>query len=303
MIRKRWNRLFFRKAHRRILISASGAWYLAFTIGLGVFALLIGNNVVYLIESFLLSGLILSGVISERIVSAIDFKVYPGQAIAGTPVQDWLHIENKSKHSLFCVEIGEMNDGEYTALFYVPMIKPLDKISVSCKRTFSKRGEVHWDGYAVTTSYPFGFAKKMKMLWIAGKRVVWIERALRSKSDQRLTENKGSRGQLKIQPIEGEVRMYVTGEDARDLVPAKSALGLGAMVRNRRLQLEDKEIRLDLTQVSPFQLEDKLKSTALSFYEKSASDLILKTRSGSKKISGVKPAISTLSLLKDTDCT
>jgi hypothetical protein len=299
----RWLRKhILRKSHRRLSVSRSGHWYLFFTIAVGVFALVLGNNVVYLIESFLLAGLILSGVISERVVSSIKFQIFHSQAIAGNVVQDWLHLENTSKMPLFSVEFGEIIDGEFSPLFYIPVLRANEKISVPGKRLFEKRGEYQWDGYGIATSYPFGFARKMRVEWSKNSRIVWIEKKIRAGSAESILQSNGIGGQKKVLPVEGEVRPYLSGEDARDLVPSKSAFGIGPMSRNRRLHSEEKEIILDLTKISIGSLEDQLKTTASSFYLDTATELILKKRNHFQKFRGQKPALAALSILTDEDC-
>ena len=293
---------FWRNGPRRLDVSRSGIWFLLFTITLGVAGLALGNNVVYLVESFLLAGLILSGVLSERVVSALEFEFHHEQAIATVVVQDWIHLTNKSSSPLFSIEFGEIVDGDFVLLAYVPMIKAKDKLSIPAPRVFPRRGEATWEGYAIATSYPFGFAKKTKMIWSPGKRLVWIERIRVGAPSALAPQSIGARGRARVRPIEGEVRAYVTGEDARDLVPAKSAYGLGPMVRNRRLQAEEREVRLDLTQVDATKLEDQLRETARLFYSKEASDLVLRRKSGVQKIYGSYPALHALSLLRAEDC-
>ena len=50
---------------RKLRLTITGRWFVALTILLGVAAIMVGNNVFYLLESFLLGAMILSGVLSE----------------------------------------------------------------------------------------------------------------------------------------------------------------------------------------------------------------------------------------------
>src|SRR4051812_25592145 len=97
---------------RRLQITIAGRWFLALTIALGVVSLASGNNVIYLIESLLLSGLILSGILSERAISGLTVDIIRKPALAGAPNRDLVRVKNRKKHPIFCVEIGEWRNGE-----------------------------------------------------------------------------------------------------------------------------------------------------------------------------------------------
>src|SRR5262245_9769047 len=108
---------------RRLQILPSGRWYLALTLGLGIAALSTANNVLYLVESLLLSGIILSGILSERTVLALRCERIKGKAIAGETSGDTFRVTNTRRFTVFCVQVGEWKQGQFIPLFYIPRIQ------------------------------------------------------------------------------------------------------------------------------------------------------------------------------------
>jgi hypothetical protein len=213
-------------SHRKLEVSAAGHWYLVFTVGLGVAALTSGNNVLYLIESLLLSGLILSGVLSERTVSGVECEIYRGRAWAGKPAPDRIRIQNLKKEAQFCVEILEWKKtglkNEWTQLAFLPRLGPEETILLSSSQTFPTRGEHSWDGLAIATRWPFGFARKIKPLRQPGRRLIWPE--TRAHSFQAKESSQPVRSLRPAEdPPEGQVRPKAIDEDWRRVVWTVSA--------------------------------------------------------------------------------
>jgi hypothetical protein len=115
-----------RRNIRKLEVTRSGKWYIALTIALGVTALASGNNAIYLMESLLLAGLILSGVLSERQVSAVRVEFLRVQAKSGEATSDWIIVRNLGKRTLFCLEIGEWKEGAFRSLAFFPKVKELE---------------------------------------------------------------------------------------------------------------------------------------------------------------------------------
>ena len=213
-------------SHRKLEVSAAGHWYLVFTVGLGVAALTSGNNVLYLIESLLLSGLILSGVLSERTVSGVECEIYRGRAWAGQPAPDRIRIRNLKKEAQFCVEILEWKKvglkNEWTQLAFLPRLGPEETILLPSTQTFPSRGEHAWDGLAIATRWPFGFARKIKPLTQPGRRFIWPE--TRTHSFQAKESSQPVRSLRPAEdPPEGQVRPKAIDEDWRRVVWTVSA--------------------------------------------------------------------------------
>lgn len=299
---KQIKNLYESKVNRRLIVSKSGWWYLVFTILIGVFALVINNNILYLIESLLLSGLILSGIESEKIMNSIEFKVNQTQAIEGETLSDWIEIKNTSNHSLYCIEIAELQNDHELSLCFIPFLKKKETLQFRINRSFKSRGSYQWSGYRLSTSFPFGFAKKSKSFLKNEERIVWIAPSTHSESNVNRFNENIKMGSLSSQCIEGEVRHVQDDEDVRLLIPSKSSLGIGLFARNNRSTEEYETAVLDLTKINLQELEFVLQKMARLFYEKKVNKLTLKTNRKIQHFEGTKASLNQLSLLTIEDC-
>lgn len=257
------------KSTRKLRLTTSGKWYIALTIGLGVTAMLAENNVLYLIESLLLSGLILSGILSERTVHAVSVEIRRNRVAANLPAQDVIIVSNKRRFPVFCVEIGEWANGKLKTTAYVPYIGPLSKISVRSKQVYSPRGTHHWEGIAIATSYPLGLARKINIHTAAGKRIVWPE-VLTQKLNSRITQPENS-SRVGSVFSEGEIRSKTFEDDARMIVWPLSAKGTDPVVRVRRNESRSANLILDLRSSSGDHFEKIIQTTALPFHRLDAN--------------------------------
>jgi uncharacterized protein (DUF58 family) len=253
------------KSTRKLRLTTSGKWYIALTIGLGVTAMLAEINALYLIESLLLSGLILSGILSERTVHAVHVEIRRNRVSAKLPAQDTVIVVNKKKFPIFCVEIGEWTQGKQKTIAYIPYIGPLSKIAIKSKQAYSMRGLHHWEGIAIATSYPLGLARKINIHINSGKRIVWPE-LLTHSSKNRTTHPENS---ARIGSIfsEGEIRSKTYEDDARMIVWPLSAKGSDPVVRVRRNESRSAHLVLDLRTISGEAFEKAVQVTALPFHK------------------------------------
>ncbi len=250
---------------RKLEVHFSGYWYTALTIGMGVVALLSGNNVLYLIESLLLSGMIFSGILSERFVSAVTVEIHRLPATAEAPCLDRITFTNNRRFTLFCIEAGEWVNGEFESFAFISRLGPLASVSVPSRAVFKNRGVRHWQALAVATSYPFGFARKVKILDEGGQRLVWPARVDRSAGDRKLWRSRmGARGAEDFS--EGEVRPMVPQDDFRDVIWTVSAKGGDLYVRHRQSRVPSPEAQIDLRVEPGASFESQVVSTAQPFH-------------------------------------
>jgi uncharacterized protein (DUF58 family) len=291
-------RFEWKRQIRRLEVTRSGKWYIALTIALGVTALASGNNAIYLIESLLLAGLILSGIQSERQVSAVRIEFIRVQAKAKEPISDWIVVHNEGKRMLFCLEIGEWKNGVFHTLAFFPKIRGNETARTRSSQEIFHRGTYRWDGFAIATSYPFGFARKIKVVRKPGERVVWpTPISLRRKEGPTSVGERGNRN-AEIDIVEGEIRKYEWNDDARMIVANQSIRGLGPMVRNRRPVLKEPEIILDLRKDQGEAFENAVRKAASHFYLAENADLILLNGQGRKKVIGKQAALTALALVE-----
>ncbi len=291
-------RFAWKRNIRKLEVTHAGKWYIALTIALGVTALASGNNAIYLIESLLLAGLILSGVKSEKQISSVHVDFIRIQAKALEPTSDWIVVNNKEKKTLFCVEIGEWKDGKFFPLAFFAKIKGGESARARSTQEIRRRGKYRWDGFAIATSYPFGFARKIKVVRQPGERLVW---ATPIRAKRRGNENPaGQRGKrnAEVEVIDGEIRKYDWTDDARMIVANQSMRGLGPMVRNRRPVLKEPEVVFDVRKETGEAFESAVRKAATVFYTSENADLILVQNRGRKKVLGKQASLNALALVE-----
>lgn len=258
---------------RRLEVTFAGYWYTALTIGLGVAALLSANNVLYLIESLLLSGMIFSGILSERSVSAIEIHFQRKHASAGSPINDIIKVRNRKRFPLFCIEVGEWVGGEFIIHGFIPKIAGNETFSLRSKVIYPDRGIHSWDGIAVGTSYPFGLAKKIRIKNEPGVRTVWPKQLGSSRAINSSIQQHGLRQGSEM--AEGEIRPYAYEDDCRLIVWPQSIKGMGPMVRPKSSARIEPRVTLyvrEILQMEKSVQEQKISSASGPFHTLSESN-------------------------------
>jgi uncharacterized protein (DUF58 family) len=287
---------------RKLEVTLAGKWYIALTIGLGVAAILSGNNVLYLIESILLSGMILSGVLSERAISAVEVRAMRAPIAACTESADTISLSNHSKQTLFCIEILEWNGKKFDSLSFVPRIGPNASIKVSSDQKLKSRGVHSWSGFAVATSFPFGFARKLRLIDGPGERLVWPKRdgQLHAKAQEALKrERVSTAGDFS----EGEVRAASQDDDPRTIIWTMSGRGTEDYARVRKKESASAQVLLDRREAqSDEEFETRVLETAAHFYLRSDLDqekvLLVRDGQGTQRFRGKKASLNVLATVK-----
>jgi uncharacterized protein (DUF58 family) len=284
---------------RRLEVTFAGYWYTALTIGLGVVALLSGNNVLYLIESLLLSGMIFSGVLSERSISALEIEIRRTEACARSPTQDSIRVRNRRRFSVFCVEVGEWRKGRFVCAAFIPRIAAHSDQLVTSKIQFSERGVHRWEGIAIATSFPFGLARKVRVICTPGERLVWPE-----KTGARALSHSTGEGSISVRTgqeySEGEVRTYTYEDDCRDIVWTLSEKGAGPLVRTRKSRQAAPRVVLDLRVEPGPEFESSVVKAAQFFHHQQEGEgsLILVDQTGSRVFRGKIPSLNQLAVVQ-----
>ena len=123
-----------------------------------------------------------------------------------------------------------MADGEFVPAAYIPRIAARGEVVVISKVQYSERGVCRWQGLIVATSYPFGLAKKLKIIPGVGERLIWPENCEGAKKTY-AAGDRGSGIHTGQEFAEGEVRAYTYEDDCRNIVWNLSEKGMGPMVR------------------------------------------------------------------------
>jgi uncharacterized protein (DUF58 family) len=269
---------------RKLQVSPAGIWYVGLTILLGVTAMASGNSIVYVFESLLLSGLILSGILSERQISGIEVEIRRRQARAQEPTRDIIHVTNRRFTPAFCMEIGEWRNNRFEPMIFITRLAPQSSVVLSSRQVIRERGAHEWQSLVIATSFPFGFARKLMLLPSAGKRLVWPAPLFSKPGIQNADSNfSGSKAGTSV--VDGEVRSMTFGDDYRLIVWPLSAKGTEPQVRTRKSEKPSPEAVLDLRTAPGEEFEQRVRETAHQFY--SQESIPSKTDSGSLTLLGL----------------
>lgn len=280
-----------RSKHRLLELSAGGRWYLAFTLALGVVAIYSGNNVIYLLVSLLLSALLVSGILSELTISRIAVTRVTENIYAGRPGEDVFVVENLGRLPLYCVEFGEWSGDRRELTAFLLMLPGRAKLRVRSRQLIPLRGRHRWDGIFVATSFPFGFARKSRIVAAPGSRIVWP--SLNEAGKMELHERSAFRGEPDL--VAGEVVPLEPWQDAKRVHwPVSARVGM-LMTRPVRWNEARAEIRLELGLPGP-EMERRI-SRAAGALTKKADTLVLVSKGESQRIQGASRGLDALALL------
>lgn len=155
-----WRRLraWFRPP-RTLKISRTGRTYLVVTLGVGIGALNTGNNLLYLVLGLLLSLIVVSGILSERVLRGLAVRRLGADAAwAGEPFAFRWALSKKGG-AAFALTLSEVGDA-LSATGSAAIVEPGQEVVVRADAMAPRRGPLPLTGVRVTTTFPFGlFAK------------------------------------------------------------------------------------------------------------------------------------------------
>ncbi len=158
----RSNRLFPRK----LVVTRDGKWIIAMALLLGIGAVNTGNNLLYLVLSLLISIIAISGVLSEANLKKVTGRrQHPRELEAGEPTMLRTEVLNAKGRGAFNIEVDEVIEDEALALRpgYALHLRAGEVGQTFLMARARRRGPVVSAGLRVSTSYPFGFARKSRV--------------------------------------------------------------------------------------------------------------------------------------------
>jgi uncharacterized protein (DUF58 family) len=216
---------------RQLIVPVAGRYLLALAVALGVVAIATRNPLLYLLESFLLAALLVSGVYAEAVLRSMTLRWTPSQAVAGEPCGDWIEIHNPSWLPISSLQIGVFEGSVFRVCAELPYLAARSKQTLRSQLVYSKRGYVESKKLAVATLYPFGLAERRRIFHIPLSRWVWPRRVSpTAKSALDVSVLSGS------DPKEGELRGYLPGDPMKDVAWGKSKARGQLLVRPRARQ-------------------------------------------------------------------
>jgi uncharacterized protein (DUF58 family) len=216
-----------------------GKAFIFVTVGVGIAAFNTGNNLLFLVLGFMLSLIVLSGVMSETAIRGLRVsRRLPARAFANKLCLVELVLQNeKQRAPSYSLEIEDVaEDGPTERRCYFLKVGPGAEQAAVYRRTPLKRGALRFVGFRVVTRYPFGIFEKWRVLTNGSELLVFPELL----KDQELQHELQSHGLDAPTPRIGPgteiagLRGYEPGDDARAIHWRRTAAFGRLMVTERQ---------------------------------------------------------------------
>ena len=242
-----------------------GRTFIVVTVGVGLGALNTGNNLLYLVLGMMLSLIVVSGVLSERVLRKLTVRrIGADAAFAGEPFA-FRWALSRERGAGFALQISEAHpDLEGSgALAYLP---PGDEVVVRAELTARHRGPYRLGAVQVTTLFPLGLFAKSRQVELPGTLLVQPRRVPAPEGERNPgTGAAGDAGDPRRSNGTGDVLGLAPlqeGEDARRIHWRRSA-ALGQLVRLDREHEERRTFVLEIGDAgSPEQIDRRCEQIA-----------------------------------------
>ncbi len=223
------------RSRRRLKLTSEGRYFVGITIGIGLAAINTGNNLLYLLLGWLLSMIIASGILSDFCLRGIRItRSAPRRIYANRPFLMELSAHNsKRRLASYSLEIEDLCDGHpVDKRCYFLKIPEGKSQHTAYRHTINKRGLYTFEGFQVSTKFPFGLFTKTRrestaseILVFPATRSVPLPPPAVQRMGNNLTNKIGRRGEF------FGLREYRDGDDRRSIHWRSSARSERLMVR------------------------------------------------------------------------
>ncbi len=150
---------------RKLRFTREGRYFIAISLGIGLAAINTGNNLLYLLLGWLLSFIIASGLLSERVLRGLRIRRRPPPRVfANVPFLMEISVEN-TKRSLasYSIEIEDLVTGTVLDKKCYFLKVPAGRTQrTSYRHTFARRGAYRFNGFRIGTKFPFALFRKSR---------------------------------------------------------------------------------------------------------------------------------------------
>jgi uncharacterized protein (DUF58 family) len=250
---------------RTLKTTRVGRTYLVITVGIGLGALNTGNNLLYLVLGFLLAIIVLSGVLSERVIADVRVRrILPDGAFANEPFPLRYEV-SRGKGRAFAVRISE-GGGTLDGWAWIPTVLAGTPVIVRSDVTAPRRGPLRLKKVEISTFFPFGLFEKSRSVEVEDLLMVWPRRGFSCDPPQADSGiHTGESGSQRHRDGSGDVqglRELGDLEDARRVHWKKTA-SAGKLLKVEREREDRKQYTLKIENDSPGdQLERACEETA-----------------------------------------
>jgi uncharacterized protein (DUF58 family) len=178
-VRFGWPQVRAALAHRiRYRMTRGGLLFTAAILIVGFGAIISANNLLFLIVAMMLATLLVSGFVSRLCLATLelDFQV-PEHVAAGRRVPGRLFVRNqKWLMPSFSIRVEGIRHRESPVLesgVYFPLIAARATVDAPVEVRFPRRGAYRQNGFAFSTSFPFGFLEKSVRVTLSRETIVY----------------------------------------------------------------------------------------------------------------------------------
>src|SRR6201987_186467 len=162
-------------------ISRAGWIYFGATLLVALAALNTGNNLLFLILAFLISVILMSGILSSISLAGVELRIeLPEHIFAGQTVRATVELLNEKlmlPSFALRVEAAVAKDAPAAAVLETPVFFPFlprqERVKQSVPVTFLRRGLHVQDSFRIVTRFPFGFLQKTRRVALKSEALVY----------------------------------------------------------------------------------------------------------------------------------
>ena len=165
---------------RTLRPTRAGWLFFAATLGVGLAAMNTGNNLMYMVLSLLLAFLVLSGVLSESALRGVRVRRRISREIfAGTPAPLVLEITNGQRRvPSFAIVVEDLlgphlERAQSVGRVFALRVGPGETETRTYRFAPSRRGDLGFAGFRVTTRFPFGLFSKAMLIEAEDRALVF----------------------------------------------------------------------------------------------------------------------------------
>lgn len=160
-----WLKFFY--PYRRLRFTREGWFFSLLALSIGLIAINTGHNLFYLVFGLLLGMVVVSGLLSERVLRGIDVvRHVPSEVTARAPFAVVLKVLNSHRQKI-SYSLMIRDSGSFFAprnLGYIPCLRPGETRSFHYLIQVEKRGLYQFGPVQVVTRFPFGLFEKTRII-------------------------------------------------------------------------------------------------------------------------------------------
>ncbi|MBV9744028.1 MAG: DUF58 domain-containing protein [Acidobacteriia bacterium] len=166
------------RSHKAPRITQGGLLFTLAMLLVGLGAAISANNLLFLILAAMMATVLVSGLISRLCLAALelDFLV-PEHVCAGRTAPGKLKVRNQKwltpSFSIHVEGIRETGGPALGSGVYFPLIAADSTLEATVDVRFPKRGAYRQNGFAFSTSFPFGFLRKSARVTLQRETIVY----------------------------------------------------------------------------------------------------------------------------------